>query len=123
MSTNCSAGVGAWDGAHLGFTYYTRGRLGRLNGSWGRKRSYGRLPWRSHNLVLSVKPVMTQLGHPGIKDVLRFDLNRKSADIKPPVYPHLNDNIDSSCQCNLQVIDMLLSVQVNATGPFLDGHD
>lgn len=25
--------------------------------------------------------------------------------------------------CYLQVIDVLLSVQVNATGPFLDGHD
>lgn len=35
----------------------------------------------------------------------------------------LTDSIDASCRCYLQVIDVLLGVQVDATGPLLDGHD
>lgn len=34
-----------------------------------------------------------------------------------------DDNIDASCCRYLQVIDVLLRVQVDATGPLLDGHD
>lgn len=32
-------------------------------------------------------------------------------------------DIDASCWRYLQVIDVLLCVQVDATGPLLDGHD
>ncbi|TNN36053.1 hypothetical protein EYF80_053781 [Liparis tanakae] len=34
-----------------------------------------------------------------------------------------NDNVDSSHRRYLQVIDVLLGVQVDATGSLLDGHD
>lgn len=64
---------------YLGFMYHTSSGLGGL--SWGRKRSHGGLSGRPHNLILSVKPVMAQLGHPGIKNVLRFDLKRKRTEI------------------------------------------
>lgn len=112
---------------HLGVTHCTGGRLGWLHGSWGRKRPHGGLPGRSHNLILTVKPVVAQLGNPDIKYILRFDLWRYKISLELRRWPlscqGCNDNIDASCWCYLQVIDVLLSVQVNATGPFLDGHD
>lgn len=113
-------------GAHLGFIHDTWGWLGRVHHSWGRKRPHGGLPGRSYDLVLSIKPVMTQLWHPCIKDILWLDLNRKqTATVKPRTSAELINviNILSHYKCYLQVIDMLLSVQVDATSPLFNGHD
>lgn len=65
---------GTGGGTDLGFPYHTRGGLRWLNSSWGRKRSHCSVSRGAHDLVLTVQPVMTQLRHPSIKNILRFDL-------------------------------------------------
>lgn len=116
-------------GSHLEVTHCAGGRLGRLHGGWRRKRAHGGLAGRSHNLVLPVEAVMAQLGHPGVKYVLRFDLWRSKIPCNSCDYLFIyggscNNNVDAaSCWRYLQVIDVLLCVQVDTTGPLLDGHD
>lgn len=77
---------------------------------------------------------MAQLGHPGVKYVLRFDLWRLKIASKSChdqlvfftclfIHGRSRGDIDASCWRYLQVIDVLLCVQVDATGPLLDGHD
>lgn len=80
------------------------------------------------NLILPIDPVVTQLGHPFIKQVLLFNLKVEERTCTLALASLIWFISPFTFYCSkfvlyLQVVDVVFCVKVNALWFFLDGHD